>query len=222
MSDTRGVGALLSGGLGRLARDPGTVTLFVVLGTLPLLVDPGGTLATAFGYIHQLLVLYAATVALLSAGETRSFPSRLGVALVRFPAVVPFGLALLVANAAVGYSAARLVPTVFESVVPALLVPVALYRLSLAPAAAVLDDAGTLRSARRSLALTGEHGRRTLALVAVYALVTGLAVGVETVGALVGGQLAVAGGSAVAAFAGTLAVAPLAAASGLLYRDASD
>lgn len=220
MSDTRGVGALLSGGLGRMARDPGTVTLFVVLGTLPLLVDPGGTLAAAFGYLHQLLVLYAATVALLSAGEVRSFPSRLGVALVRFPAVVPFGLALLVANAAVGYGASRLVPTVFGSVVPALVVPVALYRLSLAPAAAVLDG-GTLRSTRRSLELTGEHGRTALALVGVYALATGLAVGVETAGVLVGGQLAVAAGSAVAAFGGTLAVAPLSAAFGLLHREAS-
>ncbi len=219
MSDARGVGALLSNGLGLLARDPGTVTLFVVLGTLPLLVDPSGTLATAFGYIHQLFVLYAATVALLSAGEARSFPSRLGVALVRFPAIVPFGLALLVANAAVGYGASRLVPTVFESVLPALLVPVALYRLSLAPPAAALDGNGTFRSAQRSIGLTGEYGRTALALVAVYALTTGLAVGIETVGALLGGQLAVAAGGAVAAFVGTLAIAPLAAAFGLLYRD---
>jgi hypothetical protein len=218
-SGGRGVGGLLAGGLGRMARDPGTVTLFVVLGTIPLLVEPGGTLATAFGYLHQLVVLYAATVALLTAGDPRSFPERLGTALVRFPAVVPFGLVLLAANAAVGFGASRVVPTVFESIVPAVLVPLVLSPLALAPAAAALEGVGSLRATRSSLRLTGAHRRRTLALVVVYVLATGLAVGVETVGVLVGGQLAVAAGDAVAAFAGTLVIAPLAAAFGLLYRE---
>jgi hypothetical protein len=136
--------------------------------------------------------------------------------------VVPFGLLLLAANAAVGFAASRVMPTVFESVVPAVLVPLLLSPLALAPAAATLGGVGSLRAARSSLRLTGAHRRSTLALVVVYALVTGLAVGVETVGVLVGGQLAVAAGDAVAAFVGTLVIAPLAAAFGLLYRELGD